>query len=120
MAKYVKFLVTDAEAARGVLHEVLTHHQYRYSWESPHRGLAEKGSKMKGMLLGVLAMYYPYSLQIDLNPDSTATVSLFQAGTGMMGGAIGMAKVRNELDTLAGATRSALEAKGLLRNAEIG
>ncbi|GLU46331.1 hypothetical protein [Nocardiopsis ansamitocini] len=121
MAKHAKFVVAlHPEDARLILQEVLTAARYRYSWEHQQRGLAEKGSKTKAALLGVFSMYYPYSLQIDLNGDDTVTVSLFQASTGMMGGAIGITKVRKELDALVTATRLAYEAKGVLRHLDIG
>ncbi|TDQ52024.1 hypothetical protein [Actinorugispora endophytica] len=121
MAKYSKFVVAaDTEGARSILQETLAQQQFRFSWESPQRGLAEKGSKVKAMLLGAFSVYYPYSLQIDPNPDGTVTVSLFLASTGMMGGAVGVAKVRNGLDSLSGAVRSAYESRGVLRSAEIG
>ncbi|MFC3998200.1 hypothetical protein ACFOVU_19905 [Nocardiopsis sediminis] len=121
MAEFAKFhLSGDIEDARTVLLDVLGQHGYRFSWESPTSGLAEKGSKAKAMLLGALAVHYKYSLGLQANPDQSVTASISLGNTGISGGAIGFSKVRGELDTLFNAVRQAYEVKGLLRHVEAG
>ncbi|QVQ54489.1 hypothetical protein J4H86_12955 [Spiractinospora alimapuensis] len=121
MAKFAKFQLTVGPAdARTVLENALSEQGYRMSWENEYRGLAEKGSKTKAMLLGALAMHFKYNLQIDQAPDGSIVASVFLGNTGMSGGAIGLAKVRTELDRLYTVVRQAYESKGILRGAEFG
>ncbi|RCV52088.1 hypothetical protein DEF23_19355 [Marinitenerispora sediminis] len=121
MATFAKFhLDAHPDASREVLHSTLAQQGYRYTWENPQQGLAEKGSKVKAMLLGAFAMHYRYALKLDANPDGSHTVSLLLNSTGVSGGALGIAKVRTQLDELYGVLRQAYTATGTLRNSEVG
>ncbi|MFC7328962.1 hypothetical protein [Marinactinospora rubrisoli] len=121
MATFAKFHVdAHPDAAREVLHTTLAQQGYRYTWENPQHGLAEKGSKVKAMLLGAFAMHYQYALRLDANPDGSHTVALALNNTGVSGGALGITKVRTQLDELYGVLRQAYTAAGTLRNSEVG
>jgi hypothetical protein len=121
MANHLKFQISlGAADARTILETALSEQGYRIAWHNEQEGLAEKGSKAKAMFLGAFAMHYKYNLRVDPAPDGTAIAAVFLGNTGIAGGAMGIAKVRNELDRLSTVIRPAYEAKGVLNGVDLG
>lgn len=118
MADSVKLHVAGPpEQARATLEQALTAQGFRFTWQDAGRGVVEKGSKGKAMMLGALAIHYKYVAEIVPQPDGSVGVGLTLATTGVSGGAVGYAKVRSKLDELGGALTQAYQAGGALLQA---
>jgi hypothetical protein len=118
MSEYVKVVVAGTpDSARPVLEQVLQGQGFRFTWEHPQKGIAEKGSRTKALLLGAFAVHYKYSVQLDAEQDGTVVIGLGLATSGVAGGGVGMVKVRRKLDELQRALSEAYQAAGVLRAA---
>lgn len=105
------------EQARATLEQALTAQGFRFTWQNDGRGVVEKGTKGKAMLLGALAIHYKYVAEIAPQPDGSVGVGLTLATSGVSGGAVGYAKVRSKLDELRGVLAQAYQSGGTLLQA---
>ncbi|MFD0688201.1 hypothetical protein [Actinomadura fibrosa] len=101
MADNIRLQVTGPpDQARGLLEQTLQADGYRFTWENAGQGIVEKGSRKKAMLLGAFAIHYKYGVMLYPQQDGTVVIDLGLGNTGMSGGAIGVVKVRKNLDTV--------------------
>jgi hypothetical protein len=63
-------------------------------------GIYEKGSRTKRILFGGFCKYYKFQLSVDATDPNNIKVRVLNGSSGMSGGAIGVAKVRNEIERL--------------------
>lgn len=105
------------EKARAVLEEALSAQGFRFTWQNEGRGVVEKGSRGKAMLLGALAIHYKYVAEVAPEQDGSVVVALTLATSGVSGGAIGYKKVRSMLDELKGHLTQAYQQNGSLLQA---
>ncbi|MQY04773.1 hypothetical protein [Actinomadura macrotermitis] len=102
------------DQAVQLLEQTLQPEGFRFTWEAPGVGLAEKGTRTKAMLLGVLATHYKYKVQVYSAPEGTALIELHLGNSGFSGGMVGVAKVRKKLDAVQNLLTAALQSRGLL------
>ncbi|HEV7931201.1 MAG TPA: hypothetical protein VGP70_02575 [Actinomadura sp.] len=99
---------------RPVLEQVLQAQGFRFTWESPENGVVEKGTRVKALLLGALAIHYKYAVRLEPQGDDGVLVGLGLATSGVSGGGLGMVKVRKKLDELQPLLSQAYQATGAL------
>jgi hypothetical protein len=115
MANSVRLQVAGSpDQVRSTVEAALQPVGYRFTWEGPGQGIAEKGSRGKAMLLGALATHYKYRVLLQPQHGGTVIVDLGLATTGLSGGAAGVAKVRRQLDEVGGILATAFQNSGTL------
>jgi hypothetical protein len=121
MSEYFKLHVNgNPDSARPVLEQALEGQGFRFTWENPQKGIAEKGSRTKAMLLGALSIHYKYWVQLDPQADGTVVVGLGLGTSGVSAGAVGMVKVRKKVDELQQYVSEAYRTSGVLLGAQAG
>ncbi|MFD0855982.1 hypothetical protein ACFQ07_27330 [Actinomadura adrarensis] len=99
MADSVKLRVTGPPEQVGqVLEQALQPEGFRFAWSNPQDAILEKGTFAKALLLGAFSPHFKYRLLLHPQQDGTVIVDIGLANTGLVGGAIGVARVRKGLD----------------------
>lgn len=64
------------------------------------QGIYEKGNRTMRILFGGFCKYYKFKLSVDATDPANIKVRVLNGSSGMSGGALGVAKVRKEIDRL--------------------
>ncbi|MFD0853925.1 hypothetical protein ACFQ07_16930 [Actinomadura adrarensis] len=118
MAKSVKIRVTGSpDEVRPVMEQALQPEGFTFTWGTPTQGTVEKGSGVKSVLLGVISPHYMYGVVLQPQQDGSLIVELSVTNTGtaaVTGGAIGVMRVRKQLDRLGKSLQTAFQANDTL------
>ncbi|WP_019630499.1 hypothetical protein [Actinomadura atramentaria] len=97
------------------LEQTLQPEGFRITWEQEgQQGFLERGTRLKALLLGVIATHYKYRLIVHPQADGTVVLDIGLGNTGLSGGALGVAKVRKRLGTVRDQLIAAYQANGVL------
>ena len=114
--RYIDFLVTgDPAAARATAEQALLARNFRVVWHDDWTATAERGSQLANALLGAFAQYFRVGVRLMSSDPGETTVRVEQQTIGMLGGAIGMSRVRKNMATLRTELEAAFQAAGVLR-----
>ena len=97
--KYTDLMVAGSvDYAQQMLSHVFVQNGFQIQWQGPLAGKATKGSKGMHFAMGAFAQYYELDFEIVDLRNNTVAVRVIRATTGMMGGIIGVAKVRKQFE----------------------
>ncbi|MGA9112562.1 MAG: hypothetical protein WB802_02020 [Candidatus Dormiibacterota bacterium] len=114
--RYIDFLVTgDPAAARATAEQALLARNFRVVWHDDWTATAERGSQLANALLGAFAQYFRVGVRLMSSDPGETTVRVEQQTIGMLGGAIGMSRVRKNMATLRTELEATFQAAGVLR-----
>jgi hypothetical protein len=120
-SKYTDFLVVgDPVAARATAEQALVARDFRVVWHDDWTATAERGSKSMNFLAGALAQYFKVGVRLMTAQAGLTTVRIEKQSSGMMGGAIGMARVQRNMTALRGELEATFNAAGVLRGVSEG
>ncbi|MFI0352144.1 hypothetical protein [Actinomadura sp. 9N407] len=115
MADSVKLQMTGSpDQARSLLEQTLQAEGFRFTWENGGKGILEKGSRTKAMLLGAFAIHYKYVVLLYPDQNGGTVIDLGLGATGLVGGAAGVVKIRRKLDQIGVVLTNALQSAGVL------
>jgi hypothetical protein len=113
--KGVEFMLEgDPTRARATLQEALEARKFRVTWTDDWTGVAERGSKVANVLLGALAQYFKVGVSIRSGDNGQSVGRLDRLSSGWMGGAIGAARTRKNLENLRNELQSTFQSAGVL------
>lgn len=92
---YVYSGVSQPELEK-IVDAAMTNFEYRHLGQ----GVYEKGNRTMRLLFGGFCKYYKVKLSVDGTDPQNIKVRLLNGSSGMSGGAMGMVKVKNEIDRL--------------------
>ncbi len=97
--KYTDLMVAGSvEYVQQMLNHVFVQNGFEIQWHGPLAGKAVKGSKGANFAVGAFAQYYELDFEIVDMRDNTVAVRVIKATTGMMGGVIGVMKVKKQYE----------------------
>jgi hypothetical protein len=105
------------DEARALLERTLQAEGFRFTWENGGKGIVEKGSRTKALLLGVFAIHYKYVVLLYPHQNGTTVIDLGLGATGLVGGAAGVVKIRRRLDQIGVVLTNALQSAGVFAGA---
>lgn len=109
----------SVENVQQLVQTAFATNQFKVNWASAVKGKAEKGSKGMNLALGALAQYY--AVDFEIYPGSgNATLRLYQANSGWVGGAIGAHRVKKQFDELYRLMTTWFQQQGVLLGAAQG
>lgn len=79
-----------------LIDEAMTDFEYKHLGQ----GIYEKGNRTMRILFGGFCKYYKFKLSVDASDPQNIKVRVLNGSSGMSGGALGVAKVRKEIDRL--------------------
>ncbi len=102
-----EFTVTgDPSRVKQTAIDAFESRQFKMHWVDEWTGRAEKGSKIKNMLLGAFAQYFELGVAIRSLDATNSIIAINTLSKGWMGGAVGasrtkknFAQLRDELGT---------------------
>lgn len=99
--KYIDFLVTgDPVAARITAEKALEARKFEVTWHDEWTATAERGSKTAYMFVGTFAQYFKVGVRLMSAQAGETTVRIERQSSGVMGGAIGVARTNKNLASL--------------------
>jgi hypothetical protein len=115
-ARYIDFLVTgDPAAARATAEQALLARRFRVVWHDDWTATAERGSQVANAFAGAFAQYLRVGVRLMSADPGETTVRMEQETIGILGGLIGMSRVRRNMATLRTELEAAFQAAGVLR-----
>jgi hypothetical protein len=113
--KGVEFMLEgDPTRARATLQEALEARKFRVTWSDDWTGVAERGSKIANVFLGALAQYFKVGVSVRSGEDGRSIGRLDRLSSGWMGGAIGAARTRKNLERLRDDLQATFQSAGVL------
>jgi hypothetical protein len=113
--KGVEFMLEgDPTRARATLQEALEARKFRVTWADDWTGVAERGSKIANVFLGALAQYFKVGVSVRSGEDGRSIGRLDRLSSGWMGGAIGAARTRKNLERLRDDLQATFQSAGVL------
>jgi len=120
-AKYVDFIVTgDPAIAKATAEQALTSRKFRITWSDDWTATAERGSKVGTFLVGTFAQYFKIGVQLMALQPGETVIRLESQSSGMAGGAIGVARTRNNFASLRTELEATFGTAGVLRGVQEG
>jgi hypothetical protein len=114
--KSVDFLVTgDPVVARVTAEQALMANGFKVTWHDDWTATAERGSKVGNALAGAFAQYFQVGVRLMSVQTGETTVRLERQSSGMMGGLVGMSRVRSNMTALTAQLQATFQAAGVLR-----
>ena len=114
--RYIDFLVTgDPAAARATAEQALLARNFRVVWHDDWNATAERGSQLANALAGAFAQYFRVGVSLMSSDPGETTVRVEQQTIGMLGGLVGMSRVRRNMATLRSELEATFQAAGVLR-----
>jgi len=114
--KSVDFLVTgDPVAARVTAEQALVANGFRVTWHDAWTGTAERGSIVGNALAGALSQYFKVGVRLMSSETGETTVRVERQSSGMMGGLVGVSRVRRNMTALSAQLQATFQAAGVLR-----
>jgi hypothetical protein len=114
-AKDVEFVVTgDPATARATVQAALEARKFRMTWHDDWTATAERGNKIANLLVGAFAQYFKVGVRLMSNSPEQTTVRLERQSSGMMGGAVGAARTRKNMETLKSELSATFGSAGVL------
>ncbi|MGD1052571.1 MAG: hypothetical protein ABR950_01960 [Candidatus Dormibacteria bacterium] len=114
--KSVDFLVAgDPAAARATAEQALIANGFKVIWLDEWTATAERGSRVGNALAGAFAQYFQVGVRLMSAQTGETTVRIERQSSGMMGGLVGMARVRKNLTELCAQLQATFQAAGVLR-----
>ena len=111
-------VVGSVQNVQNLVGAAFTANKFRVNWQSATKGKAEKGSRGANLALGAFVQYY--AVDFEIYPASQgATLRLFQANSGWVGGAIGAHRVKKQFDELDGLLTTWFQGQGGLAGGEM-
>jgi len=87
---------TSQQELEKLIDAAMTNFEYKHLGQ----GIYEKGSRTMRILFGGFCKYYKFKLSVDGTDPQNIKVRVVNGSSGISGGAIGIAKVRSEIDRL--------------------
>ena len=120
-SKYIDFVVSgDPQTARATVERALGDRKFRITWQDDWSGVAERGSKFANFMVGAFAQYFKVGVQLMSAGPGETTVRIERQSSGMMGGAIGASRVRNNMASLHDELDATFRAAGVLQRVSEG
>ena len=97
--KYTDLMVAGSvEYVQQMLSHVFVQNGFQIQWRGPLAGKAVKGSKGMHFAMGAFAQYYELDFEIVDMYNNSVAIRVIKATTGMMGGVIGVVKVKKQFE----------------------
>jgi hypothetical protein len=113
--KTIEFLVTgDPAAARSAAVEALESRKFRITWNDEWQGTAERGKKWLYAVAGAMAQYFKVGLSVFSADAGQSVIRLDKSSSGMMGGAIGVARTNKNFTALRDELSAIFTEQGIL------
>jgi hypothetical protein len=104
----------DSTAAREAAIKALEARKFRLEWHDDWTATAERGSKVLNAVAGALAQYFKVGLRVMTTEQGETVVRFEKQSKGYMGGAIGAARTRKNMERLRDDVKNSFEQQGIL------
>jgi hypothetical protein len=113
--KTIEFVVTgDPTAARAAVVKALESRKFRLDWSGEWQGTAERGKKWLNALAGAFAQYFKVELNVFSAEQGQSVIRLEKSSSGMMGGAVGVARTNKNFTALRDELSPVFSEQGIL------
>ena len=118
--KLVEFHIDgDATRAKATVVQALETRKFRFTWADEWSGVAERGSKIKNILLGAMAQYFKVGVAVMTAPEGHGVIRLEKSSTGWMGGALGASRTKKNFEGLKAELEQTFGQAGVLRSVNV-